>query len=182
MELSNWLKVLVKNTNTGGRTGRPTAAEETCARKETNSGGIQSWKITNVAKSPKGFTSTATFNFTDGKGQEISSGNGSYRCEGGKLMADVHMFLPQEGMQKTSMGNATLNNAYVEYPASLSEGMQLSDAIFDIDVNTSGVPSTAHFEMTNRKVVGKEKVSSDAGTWDAYKITYDTDMKIKMMV
>ena len=96
-------------------------------------------------------------------------------------MADVHMFLPQEGMQKTSMGNAQLNNAYVEYPSVLSEGMQLPDAIFDVNVNTSSIPSTAHYEMKNRKVVGKEKVSSDAGSWDAYKITYDAEMKIKMI-
>lgn len=143
--------------------------------------GIQNWKITNVIKSATGYSSRATFNFTNGKGEEITKGSGTYKCEGGKLMADVHMFLPQEEMQKTSMGNATLNNAYVEYPSVLSQGMQLPDAVFDIDVNTSSIPSTAHYEMRNRKVVGREKVSSDAGSWDAYKITYDTEIKIKMI-
>lgn len=143
--------------------------------------GIQTWKITNVTKSSSGYSSTANFKFTDSKGQEITKGNGTYKCEGGKLMADVHMFLPQEGMQKTSMGDAKLNTAYVEYPSVLSEGMQLPDAVFDIDINTSSIPSTAHFEMNNRKVIGKEKVSSDAGSWDAYKITYDSEIKIKMI-
>ncbi len=143
--------------------------------------GIQTWKVTNVTKSSNGYISTATFDFTNGKGEEITKGNGTYKCEGGKLMADVHMFVPQEEMQKNSMGNATLNNAYVEYPSVLTEGMQLPDAVFDIDVNTSSIPSTAHYEMKNRKVVGKEKVSSDAGSWDAYKITYDTEIKIKMI-
>ena len=28
--------------------------------------------------------------------------------------------------------------------------------------------------------MGKEKVSSDAGSWEAYMITYDAQMKIKM--
>ncbi len=143
--------------------------------------GIQTWKITNVTKSSNGYSSTAAFDFTNGKGEEITKGNGTYKCEDGKLMADVHMFLPQEEMQKTSMGNAKLNNVYVEYPSVLSEGMQLPDAVFDMDVNTSGIPSTAHYEMKNRKVVGKEKVSSDAGSWDAFKITYDTEIKIKMI-
>lgn len=143
--------------------------------------GIQTWKITNVTKSSNGYSSTATFDFSNSKGEEITKGTGTYKCEGGKLMADVHMFLPQEGMQKTSMENAKLNNAYVEYPSVLSEGMQLPDAVFDIDVNTSSIPSTAHYEMKNRKVIGKEKVSSDAGSWDAYKITYDAEMKIKMI-
>lgn len=143
--------------------------------------GIQTWKIANVSKSSNGYSSTATFNFTDSKGKEITKGNGTYKCEGGKLMADAHMFLPQEGMQKTSMGDAKLNSAFVEYPSVLSEGMQLPDAIFDIDVNTSSIPSTAHFEMKNRKVVGKEKISSDAGSWDSYKIIYDAELKIKMI-
>jgi hypothetical protein len=35
--------------------------------------------------------------------------------------------------------------------------------------------------MKNRKVTGKEKITSDAGSWDAYKIAYDASIKIKMI-
>lgn len=71
--------------------------------------------------------------------------------------------------------------SYVECPSVLSKGVQLPDAFFDIDVNTSSIPLAAHYEMKSRKVVSKEKVSSDEGSWDAIKITYDIEIKIKMI-
>ncbi len=36
-------------------------------------------------------------------------------------------------------------------------------------------------QVTNRKVQAKETVTTSAGTWDCYKITNSTKMKIKTM-
>ncbi len=143
--------------------------------------GQQTWKISNVSKDGNGFRSTINSSFVDGKGQEIAKATGVYKCNGGKLMADMRMSVPQDQAQQIKAGEAQLNESYLEYPSSLSEGMQLPDAFFDMEMNTSGLPSTARFEMKNRKVEGKEKISSDAGSWDAFKISYDAQMKIKMI-
>lgn len=143
--------------------------------------GVQTWKISNVSKDGNGFSSTVNSTFVDGKGQEIAKGSGVYKCSDGKLLADMRMSIPRDQMQQVKAGDAQLNEAYLEYPFALSEGMRLPDALFDMDINTSGIPSTARFEMKNRQVAGKEKITSDAGSWDAYKITYDASMKIKMI-
>lgn len=37
------------------------------------------------------------------------------------------------------------------------------------------------FKVTNRKVVGNETVTSPAGSWDCFKITYDADFSTKVM-
>ncbi|MEJ7912919.1 MAG: hypothetical protein WKF70_07175, partial [Chitinophagaceae bacterium] len=50
----------------------------------------------------------------------------------------------------------------------------------DMDVNTSGIPSTTRFEMKNRKVLSRERVTSEAGSWEAYKISYEATIRIKM--
>lgn len=142
--------------------------------------GMQTWKISNVSKEGNGFQSTINSSFTNAKGEEIAKGNGIYRCVGGKLMADMRMSIPQDQVQQVKAADAQLNEAYVEYPDVVSEGMMLPDASFDMNVNTSGIPSTARFEMRNRKVVGKETITSEAGSWEAYKITYDATIKIKM--
>lgn len=42
-------------------------------------------------------------------------------------------------MQKTPIGDEKINEAYVEYPSVFSEGMQLPDAAFDVDINISGI-------------------------------------------
>jgi hypothetical protein len=142
--------------------------------------GTQNWKVTNVSKDGNGFRSAVNLNFVDGKGQGISKASGVYKCAAGKLMADIRMSLPQDQVQKTTTSEAQLKEAYIEYPSGLTDGMDLPDASFDMEMNTSGLPSTVNFQIKNRKVTGKEKVTSHAGSWDAYKITYDAAMKVKM--
>ncbi len=158
-----------------------TEVEMTIYDKKGDKSGVQNWKISNVNKEGNNFKSTINSTFTNAKGEVISKATGTYKCNGGKLMADMRMSIPQDQQKQMNAGETELNNAYLEYPSNISDGMQLSDAFFDMEVNTSGVPSTVHFEMKNRKVIGKEKVSSDAGSWDAYKISYDAMMKIKMI-
>lgn len=144
--------------------------------------GLQTWKISNVTNDAGGLKSTVNVTMTDGKGQEISKGSGVYKCSGSKLLADVRLSMPQDQLQKNSgTTQAQVDNSYIEYPTTLSEGMVLPDAFFDLEVNTSGIPSTVKYEMKNRKVSAKEKISSDAGSWEAYKITYDAQIKIKMI-
>ncbi len=158
-----------------------TEVEMTMYDKNGAKSGVQAWKITDVKKDGNDFQSTVNSTFTNEKGEEITKATGTYKCSGGKLMADIRMSIPQDQMKQAKLGEAELTKAYLEYPSNLSEGMQLPDAFFDMEVNTSGIPSTAHFEMKNRKVTGKEKITSDAGSWDAYKIAYDASMKIKMI-
>jgi hypothetical protein len=147
---------------------------------------VQTWLVTGVSQTDSGSRSTVSINMVNNKGQEIAKSTGTYRCNKGRLMADIRMVIPQNQDQQGQQGQpaptstASLDEGYVEYPAVLTEGMQLPDAIFDMQTSTSGVPGGARIELTNRKVVGKEKVTSDAGTWEAYKITYDAEMKMRV--
>ena len=141
--------------------------------------GKQTWKISGVKKDGSAFSSTVASTLTDAKGADIAKGNGVYKCNGGQLMADMRMSLPQDQAKGLKM-DAALNNSYIEYPVSISEGMELPDAVINMDLDNNGMASNMNFEMKNRKVVGKVKITTEAGTWDAYKITYDAVMKIKM--
>ncbi|HVG15351.1 MAG TPA: hypothetical protein VM935_10330 [Chitinophagaceae bacterium] len=144
-----------------------------------NVAGIQTWKVSNVSKQGTGFQSTVHSVFVDEKGKEIAKSEGMYKCDGSKLMADMRMSLPQDQLQQNKM-DAKLNDSYIEYPSLLSVGMALPDASVNMEMNNNGMPSTVQYEMKNRKVVGKETITSDAGTWEAYKISYDGLMRIKM--
>jgi hypothetical protein len=142
--------------------------------------GKQIWKISGVKKEGTGFRSNVVSTMSDAKGAEIAKGTGVYKCDGGKLMADMRMSLPHEGAKDLKDTEAALEGSYVEYPVNITEGMQLPDATFTMEASTTGIPSTTQFDMKNRKVVGKEKITTEAGSWDAYKISYDAIMKIKM--
>ncbi len=142
--------------------------------------GIQTWKISGVKKNGNGFQSSVVSTMTDAKGAEIAKGAGVYKCDGGRLMADMRMSLPQDGAKQIEAGDAKFEGSSLDYPVNISEGMSLPDALFTMNATTTGIPSTTQFEIKNRKVAGLEKITSAAGSWDAYKITYDAVMKIKM--
>ena len=84
-------------------------------------------------------------------------------------------------MQAFQTAEAELQPVYIEYPYSLSKGQALKDAAFEMNVKqASGLGSKVSFKAVNRKVAGKEKVESPAGSWDAYKITYDGTFRMQM--
>jgi hypothetical protein len=149
--------------------------------KKGKESGVQTWTISDVKNNGAGFSSTVSTVFTDEKGKEITRSSGTYICEGGMLKADIKMSMPQGQAPGTNSG-AKMDEAYIEYPSGMAAGQTLKDANFEMDTETSGMKSHVTFNQTNRKVADKEKITTPAGSWDAYKITYDGFFKIKMMI
>jgi hypothetical protein len=153
--------------------------EMTIYDKKGKASGIQTWNVTDVKKEGSAYTSTINSSFKDDKGKEIAKGIGAYKCSGGILQADMKMAMPQQpGMQSADV---QLSNSYLEYPYSMSVGQTLKDAQMemDMDMNT-GMKANVSFKETNRKVDAKESVTTPAGTWEAYVISYEGNMKTKM--
>lgn len=142
--------------------------------------GIQTWKITDVKKDGAGYSSTINTLFTDEKGKEITKSQGLYKCQEGMLQADMKMVMPQQPSQ-TQTTDAKMSNAFLEYPYSISVGQSLKDAHMEMDIEMStGMKSNISFKETNRKVENKESITTPAGTWDAYIISYEGNMRTKM--
>jgi hypothetical protein len=157
------------------------SVEMTMYDKKGKESGKQTWKISDVKKTGSGFQSQVASTFVDEKGKEITSGKGTYKCEGGILKADVRLNMPQEQMQAYNTTDAKFDNAYIEYPAKPVEGQALANVDFKMDVtNKSGLATTITFKETNRKVEKKETITSPAGTWEAYLITYDAVIKTQV--
>jgi hypothetical protein len=149
--------------------------------KKGKASGVQTWTISDVKKNGTEYSSTVSTVFTDEKGKEITKSSGTYICDGGVLKADIKLSMPQ-GQASTNTSAAKMDAAYIEYPSGMTAGQTLKDASFEMDTETSGMKSHVTFNQTNRKVADKEKVTTSAGTWDAYKINYDGFFKIKMMI
>ena len=65
----------------------------------------------------------------------------------------------------------------VQLPSDLSVGQSLDDGSIVI---SGDLPMTMRVDITDRKVAAKEKVTTPAGTFECYKITYT--IKTKMMM
>jgi hypothetical protein len=142
----------------------------------TNNKGNESGKMTYVVSDSKknGSSITATINseFVDAKGKTISKGTNNVKCENGVMQMDMKTFIPPAQLEQIKSGTATASDVYLEYPAGMNIGDQLKDGQFNMDYESvSGLKCSLEISITERKVEGKETVTTSAGTWECYKIS-----------
>ena len=117
-------------------------------------------------------TITIKSTFFDEKGKELMTSDLSMECKEGVFTFDMDQFLNDEMMSGMGDIEFTIEGDNLEFPASMSPGDQLKDGTIKLIV-----PDMAMMNMTtkvyNRKVEAKEKVTTEAGTFECYKITYD---------
>jgi len=156
-------------------------AEVTVYDANGNENGKQEWKIDDVKRDGTGWMATIKTKFTDKKGRDGSKTKGIYRCDAAVLRADILMSLPQDQMQAYKNMNVKANEGYIDYPVNLSPGQSLSDANYKMETYNNGtLAATITFKESNRKVGSKESVTTSAGTWNAFKITYDSQFKTEI--
>ena len=63
----------------------------------------------------------------------------------------------------------------------MNTGDNLKDGHMEIETESKGMLQTITLDVINRKVIGKEKITTSAGSWDCYVITNNTKLKIKTM-
>ena len=138
------------------------------------------YTISDVTKSGATFSSTINSELFDSKGKSISKATNNIKCTGGVMMMDMKMFMPST--QQEQMGTATGGaQAFIEYPANMKAGDTLNDGEFSMDFKMqSGINAHVDMSITNRKVDGKETVTTPAGTWDCFKISYHSKIKMKI--
>jgi len=142
----------------------------------TNNKGKESGKMTYVVSDSKknGSSTTATINseFVDAKGKSITKATNNVKCENGVMQMDMKTFIPPMQNEQMKTGSATATDVYLEYPANMNVGDQLKDGQFNMDYETtSGLKSSLEISITERKVEGKETITTPAGTWECFKIS-----------
>jgi hypothetical protein len=157
--------------------------EITISTKKGKETGKNIYIISNVVKT--GGTTTATVNseFLDSKGKSISRATNNIKCTGGVLMMDMKMFISPAQQEQMGQAAATASNVYLEYPATMKEGDMLKDGIFNMDFKSqAGLASSVSVNITNRKVEGKETITTPGGTWECFRISLHSKIVIKMLV
>jgi len=142
--------------------------EMTVTNNKGKEAGKMTYKISNSQKTGSSVSATVNTEFVDSKGKTISTGANNVKCENGVMKMDMKVFIPAA----QTAGSATGSDFYLEYPATMNAGDQLKDGHLAMDAESSGgIKSSVEIDITNRKVEGKESVTTPAGTWECYKIT-----------
>jgi hypothetical protein len=125
-----------------------------------------------------GFTATISFKVQDNKDKVISEGEYDISCEDGVIKIDMSSFVPAQSMTAFQDMEVDVNMDQLEYPAQLSAGQALEDASIEIVTSNNPIPMKLLFDIIDRKVEGKESITTPAGTFECYKISYNTKSKV----
>jgi hypothetical protein len=155
--------------------------EMTILNKKGEPNGKQVYAVTKVNSSGDNITATVNSEFFDKSGKSLFKAANVIQCNAGVMMMDMKMSLPQAQASQIKDPTATASNVYIEYPADMKEGDNLKDATMQVDIENNGMKQSVNMQVINRKVQGKENITTPAGSWECFKITNTTKMKVKTM-
>ena len=121
----------------------------------------------------------------DKKGEEITSMNFEYICDDGVLKMDMNKFIPKDMFGSDAEIEFEMEGDYLELPESLEIGQSLKDGMIEGKMTMEGNPAMANMGISvkifNRKVEAKEDITTPAGSFPCYKISYDMESSTKVM-
>ena len=154
--------------------------EMTIYNKKGDESAKQIYSISEVKNEGSSVSSTVNAEMFDKNGKSVAKTSDKIQCSGGILKIDMKMFIPSQQMAQMKNAEATATAAYLEYPATMKVGDKLPDGKFSMDYINNGMAGTMEISMTDRSVDAKETITSPAGTWEAFKITYNSKIKMKI--
>lgn len=120
----------------------------------------------------------------DDKDKKISEGEYTISCNNGTISLDLKSLIPQESLNAYENMEVSFTGDNLEIPNSLKKGDKLKDGNLNGEVkdkNSNSIFSTLDFKITDRTVEGQESVTTNAGTFDCYKISYNMILNTRMM-
>ena len=143
------------------------------------------YTITAVAETDDGYEATVSGKTVDKKGDMIGEGNFTVLCQDGQLQMDMQRLLTSiDQLQNVQGMNVEIEGNHIVIPASLNVGETLPESTTTITMGMEGVAmtmNTTSVTIRDRTVVAQEDVTTPAGTFPCYKITYVMNTNIKTM-
>jgi hypothetical protein len=120
----------------------------------------------------------------DEKGKELGKGEFIVRCENGIFYLDMRNYLDDQTMAAYENMEIEVQAKDMEFPNNFDVGQTLPDASIDLKVKADGemVMLTVTVNITNRKVESKETISTAAGEFECFKMTFDIETKMMIKV
>lgn len=128
---------------------------------------------------PEGKGTIAEFISTSG--ESTKDFKGKYKCEGDKVMMDIGSMFKDNDMSNGGITMEMSKTGWLTFPLNMKTGDNLEETPFEMKGIKNGKPvMTMTSSVNSRKVDAKEKVTTAAGSWDAFKITEVRTMEISM--
>ena len=143
------------------------------------------YTITAIAETDDGYEATVSGKSLDKKGEVIGEGDFAVICEDGQLKMDMQRLLTSlTQLQNTQGMNVEIAGNHIVIPASLNVGETLPESTTTITMGMEAIAMTINtttVTVRDRTVTAQEDITTPAGTFPCYKITYLMNATMKTM-
>lgn len=136
--------------------------------------GAVSYEVTNIENN----VATLKTVIFDSKDKEITTTSYQVTCEGDQISIDFKSLMSPDLFKQYKDMDVDMTGTNIEFPKELEVGQTLKDANMDMVINMSGMKMNMSIKMINRTVDAKESITTPAGTFDCYVLSYDSEMKM----
>jgi hypothetical protein len=142
--------------------------------------GTLKYSVSDVTHSEGTTTATINSELFDKKGNSVMSSAFDMSCNGSTVTMDFKSLMNADMMKQFRNSEIEVTGTNVELPNMLSAGQTLPDASMNIVVNMGGINMNMTTDITDRKVVGTETITTPAGTFDCVVVTQSSSGKMMM--
>lgn len=118
---------------------------------------------------------------SDGKEKNDMENDFEYQCDGDKFIIDMQSIINAEQMASFEGGKIIAEVDNMHIPANLEPGMELNDGNIKMDVYVEPMNLIVTARSFYRKVIALEEVTTEAGTFQAWKIDGNIESKFSFM-
>ena len=146
----------------------------TMYNKKDKLSGVMDYEVKEVS----GNTATMFYEMRDEKGKMITSSEYGITCTDDGVTIDFSSMMSPGAMGQYEDMEMEMTGTDLLYPNNLNAGQSLPDADVLMTVKMPPMNMKMTMKFFNRKVEGNETVSTPAGDFECYVITYDTESKM----
>ncbi|MCS6973143.1 MAG: DUF3108 domain-containing protein [Cyclobacteriaceae bacterium] len=137
-------------------------------------------KVTSYQSASNGYKATINSVMYNDKGKKLTEADLEVRCENGTFYMDMRRFIPQDQQKAFESYELKFETENLELPSKLSAGQSLKNGSVTMTAVGSPMPMKITVNITDRKVAGKETITTPAGTFECWKITSRSSTQMQM--
>ncbi|MEW4924423.1 hypothetical protein [Algibacter sp. 2305UL17-15] len=125
-----------------------------------------------------GDTATIETTVLDDKDKEITTTSYEITCVGNNISIDFKSMINPDMLKQYKDMDMDISGSNIELPNNLDVGQKLKDANLVMAINMGGMKMNMTIDMVNRTVDAKESITTPAGTYNCFALSYDSQMKM----
>nr|NQU89259.1 hypothetical protein [Bacteroidota bacterium] len=163
-------------------TDEGSVVEQTFYNKKGKPESVQIQKVLEKKDIPGGMAVVVEQTFKDSKGKnEDMKAEFELKCQDGKFFLNMDDFtkgMNLESYEESPEMEVTMDTDEIYFPSDMKPGDILPDASIKVSVATNGFTiMNMTINLKNRKVLAQESITVPAGTFDCFKVSFDTETK-----